>query len=46
MTTFGKDEPLDVTNRDIENSVKQYLDSVHYESSPIVVPDLKPGNGL
>ena len=43
MTTFGKDEPHNVTNSDIENSVKQYLDSVHYESSPIVVPEVKPG---
>ena len=31
MTTFGKKAP------DIENSIKKYLDSVHYEASPIIV---------
>ena len=34
MSTFGKEK----TNSDIENSVKKYLDSVHYDSSPIVIP--------
>ena len=34
MTTFGKG-PSDQS--DIENSIKKYLDSVHYETSPIVV---------
>ena len=46
MTTFGKEktEPLGTSSDarvgkpDIEHSVKRYLDSVHYDSSPIVLP--------
>lgn len=46
MTTFGKEKTeLLRTNGDaksgkpdIEHSVKKYLDSVHYDSSPIVLP--------
>ena len=34
MTTFGKGQS---GQSDIENSIKKYLDSVHYEASPIVV---------
>ena len=42
MTTFGKEKKalLDSSpaNNDIEDSVRNYLDSVHYESSPITIP--------
>ena len=34
MTTFGKGQ---TGQSDIENSIKKYLDSVHYEASPIVI---------
>ena len=34
MTTFGKGQS---GQSDIENSIKKYLDSVHYEASPIIV---------
>ena len=45
MTTFGKEKTDLVTSSDakvgkpdIEHSVKKYLNSVHYDSSPIVLP--------
>ena len=46
MTTFGKEKTellgtssdAKVRKPDIEHSVKNYLDSVHYDSSPIVLP--------
>lgn len=41
MTTFGKDrvqgKEKSPRDSDIEHSVKKYLDSVHYDSSPVVV---------
>ena len=41
MTTFGKDKvqgkEKSPRDSDIEPSVKKYLDSVHYDSSPVVV---------
>ena len=47
MSTFGKEKERFLgknntgANSDIENSVKNYLDSVHYESTPIIVPTLQ-----
>ena len=47
MSTFGKEKEKFLVknntgaNSDIENSVKNYLDSVHYESTPIIVPTLQ-----
>ena len=46
MTTFGKEKTeligkssdAKVGKPDIEHSVKKFLDSVHYDSSPIVLP--------
>ena len=37
MTTFGKGQSGQSGQSDIENSIKKYLDSVHYEASPIII---------